>query len=86
MLDGFSSFKSYSMSEIWNLIGLYYTFYKQLDISSYVMNLLYNNKSLYNNIRNISNWDYSWDNISDKTISPMTIFSFYYYWHNCDYF
>lgn len=66
------------MSEIQNLVRSYYKFAWRLDTSSYVVDLLYNDKYLYNNITNMSNWGHNWDNMPDKIIGLRAIFSLYY--------
>lgn len=81
MLNRLGSFKSYSISKIRNLVRLYYAFYQQLDISTYITDLLSKNRYRVNDIENMSNWGYGCDNVSDKTIGLKAIFSSYYYWH-----
>ena len=58
MFNRLGNFRSYSISENRNLVGLYYAFCWQLDISAYFMNLLYKNKYLYDNIKNMNNLGY----------------------------
>ena len=55
MLDRLDDFRSYVMIDLQTLVGAYYAFCKWPDISSYVADLLYKNKFLYDNIENVSN-------------------------------
>lgn len=43
------------MSEIQNLVRLYYKFYQRLDISTNIVELLYKNKDFYDDIENMGN-------------------------------
>lgn len=78
MLDRLVSFKSHFISEIWTLVGSNYAFCWQSNTSTYVAKLLEKNKYLCDNIENMDIWGHDWDNVSAKTISPRTIFSFHY--------
>lgn len=49
------SFCSHIITDIQTLVSIYYTFYRQADTLNYIMNLLYENKFFYNNIKNVSN-------------------------------
>ena len=53
MFDKFGSFKSHSISEIRNLVGLYYVFCWQSDTSTYIMDLLYKNQYFYDDSENV---------------------------------
>ena len=55
MLDRFGGFRSYAMTDIQILVGVYHSFCKRPDTSSYIANLLYKDKFLCNNIENVSN-------------------------------
>ncbi len=43
------------MSEIRNLVGSHYAFCRRPDTSTYVTDLLYKDKYLYDNIENVGN-------------------------------
>ena len=53
MLDRLNSFRSYFISEIQNMVELHYPFYWQLDVSAYIMDLLYKNKFFCDNMDNL---------------------------------
>ena len=55
MFDRLDSFRSHSISKIRNLVGLYYAFYWRPDTLAYIMDLLYQNKYLCDNIENMGN-------------------------------
>ncbi len=55
MFDRLGSFRSYSMSKIRNLVGLHYAFCWRPDTSAYIIDLLYKNKYLCNDIENVGN-------------------------------
>ena len=55
MFNRLSNFKSHFISEIRNLVELYYVFCQQPDTSVYITNLLYKNQYFCNNIENVSN-------------------------------
>ncbi len=46
------------MSKIPNLVGSHYVFCWRLDTSAYVIDLLYKNKHLCDNIKNVGNLDH----------------------------
>ena len=55
MLDRLGGFRSHPMTDIWTLVNAHYAFYRWTDTSSYIMNLLYKDKFLCDNIENMSN-------------------------------
>ncbi len=55
MFDRLGRFKSQSKSEIQNLVGPHYVFCQRPDTSAYFMDILYNDKYLYNDIKNLGN-------------------------------
>lgn len=55
MLNKFGSVYNYAMTNIQILVNAYYAFYRLLKTSSYVVDLLYKDKYLYNDIFNINN-------------------------------
>ncbi len=55
MLDRLGSFHSHSMTNIRTLVGAHYAFCRRPDTSSYVMDLLYKDKFLFEDIENVSN-------------------------------
>ncbi len=55
MFDKLGSFRSHSMSEIRNLVGSHYVFFRQPYTSAYVMDLLYKDKYLCDDIENVGN-------------------------------
>lgn len=55
MLDRLSSFHSQAMTNIQSLAGAHHIFYRRLDISSYVTDVLYKDKFLCDTIENVSN-------------------------------
>lgn len=55
MLDRHSNFKSYFITKIRNIVGLYYTFCQQLDTSTYVVDLFNKDNYICDNIKNVVN-------------------------------
>lgn len=55
ILDKLNSFCSHTMTEIFTLVSVYYSFFKRLDTLDYLAELLKKNKFFYNNIENIGN-------------------------------
>ena len=55
MLDKLDGFRSYAMTDIWILVSAHYVFYRRPDTSSYITNLLYKDRFLYDNFENVSN-------------------------------
>ena len=55
MLDRLGSFRSNTMTYIWTLVGAHYEFCRQPDTSRYVADLLYKDKFLCDDIKNVCN-------------------------------
>ena len=55
ILDKFGGFHSYAMTDIRILVSAHYVFCRRPDISSYVADLLYKDKFLCDNMKNVSN-------------------------------
>lgn len=55
MFNGLGSFCSHIISDIQNLVRAHYAFCWQPNTANYIVELLYKNKFLCNNIENISN-------------------------------
>lgn len=55
MLDRLRKFRSYIIIDIKNMIGVYKILYKQINILSYLANLLYRDLFFCNKIKNMSN-------------------------------
>ena len=55
MLDTLDGFRSHTMTDIQTLVGAYYAFCRRPDISTYITDLLYIDKFLYDDIENVNN-------------------------------
>lgn len=55
MLNRLNSFCSHTITNIQTLIDVHYAFYRHLDSSSYIIDLLYKDKFFCDNIENVGN-------------------------------
>lgn len=58
------------------MVGLYYTFCQQMETFAHVMDLLYKEEFICDNIKNVDNQGYGGENVSDKTTGFKAILSF----------